>query len=143
MTDHMAVSTSGIMLPEVDRAKAAAAHDRLVAQKREEAAERMAAMEAQKQLRAEQRALVTEERNAFMQAVAANRQAFARGEIGPTNPKTLPRLSGLLPQRNEELKAATKSAIAEQANSPHALKAWIVPPGSKFAPSKEELVNRE
>lgn len=108
-----------------------------------EAGARIAAMEAQVKARAEQRALALEERNEFMQRVAANRAAFARGEIAPTDPKTLPRLSGLLPQRSVELHEATKSAIAEQATSKHAFQAWRVPPGSKFAPSKDQLVNRE
>lgn len=116
-------------------------HNQMVAAKREEAAARLAEQARQAQARTEQRAREEQEHNTFMQAVQARREAVARGER--VDPATLPRLSGVLQEKTAEARAQHKQHVAEQAASPYAQPGWRLPPGSKFAPSKESLVNRE
>lgn len=102
--------------PEFEAAQAArvaaAQAQRQLAEKMHAAsAEKMAALEAQRVQRAAEQAAQKQERDAMHAAAQARREAFARGEIGPVDVASIPRLSGAI----EAQRAAARDQAREQA----------------------------
>ncbi len=95
-------------------------------------------LEAERAARAARHA----EQQAWLAAVQARRDAIARGELAPEAAAAgIPRLASLAQQQRIANAVAAHEQAISVATGEHALQAWKLPPGSKFAPSKYELVN--
>ncbi len=92
-------------------------------------------MEAQRQAEREKEQA---EHQAFLQAAQKRREAFARGEIGPVDPKTLPNLAAVF----EPSKLAAQAAKEEEQRRINESVRWPgLPLQERLRREKYELVN--